>query len=52
MKGLILIQFLLSIDDDDYIRGRPYDLNLSMVDNKRIRDISKRDSSLAPSELD
>ena len=40
------------MDLDNYTRGRPYDLNEAIIDNSRLKDISKRDSSLAPSELD
>ena len=43
----ILMQFLLSYDDDEYTRVRPYDLNYVIM---IIKDISKRDFSLAPSE--
>ena len=39
----ILMQFLLSYDDDDeYTRVRPYDLSLVMMITKDIKDISKR----------
>ena len=48
----ILMKFLLIYDDDVYTRVRPYDLQSAMMINKYIKDISKRDSSLAPSELE
>ena len=51
MKGFILMQFLLRYDDDDYIRGRPYDLNYATVDNKGLQTFQKGNSSLAPSEI-
>ena len=34
----ILMQFLLSYDDDDYTRDRPYDLQAMMIN----KDISKK----------
>ena len=46
----ILMKFLLSYDDYDDIRDRPYDLHWAMIFNKDIKDISKRDSSLTPSD--
>ena len=49
MEGLYSSKLLLSYhDDDDYRMGTPYDLHITMIINK---DISKRDSSLAPSKL-
>ena len=47
MKG-VLIQILL-IYDYDYIRGRPYDINLVMIVNGRH---FKKDSSLAPTRIE
>ena len=49
------MHFLLSYDDDDddFIQGLdPMTYNKLMMINKDIKDISKRDSSLASSELD
>ena len=48
----ILMKFLLSYDDDQYTRFRTYYLQLSMTINKGIKDIPKRDTRLAPSELE
>ena len=47
----ILMKFLLIYDDDVYTRVRPYDLQSAMMINKYIKDISKRDSSLASGDL-
>ena len=46
------MKFLLSSDDEVYTRDVPYNLHQSMMFNKGIKDISKRDSSLPPSELE
>ena len=47
MRGVIL--YFLLIYDYDYIRGRNYDLIYDIIMNERH---FKRDSSLAPSELE
>ena len=33
----ILMQFLLSYNDDDYTRARLYDLNYVLIDNKDLK---------------
>ena len=40
-ERIILMQFLLRYDDDDYIRYRPYELHQAIIINKGIKDISK-----------
>ena len=40
-KRKILMQLLLSYDNDNYTRDRPYDLHLAIMINRDIKDISK-----------
>ena len=37
MKGLCSCNSYWAIDDDDYTRGRTYDLNQAMIDNLRLK---------------
>ena len=37
----VLMQFLLSYDNDNYTRDRPYDLHLAIMIHRDIKDISK-----------